>query len=304
MDTMAKTTPMHRSEGRGLGRNDLIASYYTLSGAPVGQPARFSFEERVKAAAEAGFAALGLTVEDYGACRDRGLSPADLRRIPADCGITVAELEFLTHWWHDGEQGRRARLIEEQLYAAADAFGARHMNVGSIGGRGTLPALEVVAEHFAALCDRAARHGLRVALEFLPWSDISDAGTAWAIVRQAARANGGILIDSWHYFRGAADPAQVRAIPAEHFCAIQFDDADAVQIGGMLEDTTQRRRLPGEGAFDLVGFVRMLDEIGVQAPVSVEIISTEQQARPLAEAARLAHDTTRAVLAQARAGVA
>jgi adenylate cyclase len=195
------------------------------------------------------------------------------------------------------------RLSQEQFYAAAAAFGARHMNVGSIGECGTLPALGVVAEQFAALCDRAAHHGLLVALEFLPWSDIGDAGTAWEIVRQAACNNGGILIDSWHYFRGAADPAQVRAIPAEHFCAIQFDDADAVQISGMLEDTTQRRRLPGEGAFDLVGFVQMLDEIGVQAPVSVEIISTAQQARPLAEAARLAHETTRAVLAQARAGV-
>jgi sugar phosphate isomerase/epimerase len=248
---MATTAPLHRSADRSLGRNDLIASYYTLSGAPVGQPARFSFDERVAAAAAAGFAAIGLAVEDYSACRDRGLSPADLRRILADCGITVAELEFLTHWWHDGEQGQRARLIEEQLYAAADTFGARHLNVGSIGGRGTLPALEVVAEQFAALCDRAARHGLLVALEFLPWSDIDDAGTAWTIVRQAGRANGGILIDSWHYFRGTADPAQVRAIPAAHFCAIQFDDADAVQVGGMLEDTTQRRRLPGEGAFDL-----------------------------------------------------
>jgi sugar phosphate isomerase/epimerase len=301
---MANITPMRRLEDRGLSRNDLIASYYTLSGAPVGHPARFSLEERVAAAAAAGFAAIGLAVEDYGACRDRGLSNAALRRLLADSGITVAELEFLTNWWHDDELGRRARLIEEQLYMAADAFGARHLNVGSIGVRGTLPPLGVITDHFAALCDRAARHGLLVALEFLPWSDIGDAGTAWEIVRQAARDNGGILIDTWHYFRGAADPAQVRAIPAERFCAIQFDDANAVQIGGFLEDTTQRRRLPGEGAFDLLGFVQLLDEIGVQAPVSVEIISTEQQARPLAEAARLAHDTTRVVLTQARAGAA
>src|SRR5437867_3212829 len=70
MKTMAKTAPLPRAEGRSLGRNDLIASYYTLSGAPVGQPARFSFEERVAAAAAAGFAAIGLAVEDYEACRD------------------------------------------------------------------------------------------------------------------------------------------------------------------------------------------------------------------------------------------
>lgn len=97
------------------------------------------------------------------------------------------------------------------------------MNVGSIEGKGTLPALEGVAKQFAALCDRATQHGLLVALEFLPWSDISDARVAWGIVRQADRGNGGILIDSWHYFRGVADPTQLRAIPADRVVAIQFE---------------------------------------------------------------------------------
>lgn len=287
---------------RELTHNDVIASYYTLSGAPVGQPARFSLEARVTAAAAAGFSAIGLTVEDYQACRAHGLSPTTLRQIVADAGIRVAELEFLTNWWRADAAGDQARLLEEQLYAAAEVFGARHLNVGSIGEPGTLPPLAVVADRFAALCDRAAQQGLLVALEFLPWSDIPDAKAAEAIVHQAARANGGILIDSWHYFRGAADPAQLQAIPADHFVAIQFDDADAVRVGGWMEDTTLRRRLPGEGAFDLIGFVRMLDMLGVRAPISVEIISTEHQARELPVAAQLAYDTTRTILTQARAG--
>jgi sugar phosphate isomerase/epimerase len=67
-----------------------------------------------------------------------------------------------------------------------------------------------------------------------------------------------------------------------------------------MEDTTQRRRLPGHGSFDLIGFIRMLDEMGVNAPVSVEILSDEQRSRPLDEAARLAYDTTRAVFDRAR----
>jgi len=81
---------------------------------------------------------------------------------------------------------------------------------------------------------------------------------------------------------------------------IQFDDADAYAGGDLLEDT-MKRRLPGEGTFDLVGFIRLLDSIGVTAPISVEIISPEQQARPVIEAAKRAHDTSRAVIAAARA---
>lgn len=295
----SRPVPSRRTR-HDLSRDAVIASYYTLSGAPVGHPARFSFEARVAAAAAAGFAGIGLALEDYLACRARGLSPAMLREIVGDAGIVVAELEFLTDWWRDDALGQQARRMEEHLYEAADLFGARHLNVGSIAKPGALPAQAIVAEYFAALCDRAAQHDLLVALEFLPWSDIPDAKTAGAIVHQAGRANGGILIDSWHYFRGAADSAQVRALPADRFVAIQFDDADAVRVGDWLEDTTLRRRLPGEGAFDLLGFVRLLDTHGVHAPISVEIISSEHQARPLAEAAQRAYDTTRAVLTQAR----
>jgi len=285
---------------RSLGRDSLIASSYTISGSPVFQLPRFSFADRVAAAAAAGFSAIGIAADDYAACRNHGIPDSEMRRILDDHGIAAAELEFLMGWWDDGEAGQRSRAIEDTFYAAAEALGSRHMNVGSAAPRGSLPAREVVADRFAALCDRAAAHDLIVALEFLPWSDIPDASAAYEIVRDAGK-NGGILIDSWHYFRGAADPARVRAIPADRFVVIQFDDADAKQVGGYMEDTTDRRRMPGEGAFDLVGFIRMLDEIGVQAPISVEILSSEQRARPLADAARIAHDTSHAVIARARA---
>ena len=291
---------MSESHERALGRDDLIASSYTLSGAPVFEPPRFSFTQRVAAAAKAGFAGIGVAIEDYASIRERGMTDGEIRRVLDDHGIRAAELEFLQDWWHQGERGRRSRANEDLFYAAADGLGARHMNVGCGGPHGTLPGLEIVAEQFAGLCDRAARHGLLVAFEFLPWSDVADAGAAWRLVSLANRSNGGILIDTWHYFRGAADPAQVRAVPPDRFFVIQFDDADALQVGGYLEDTTQRRRLPGQGAFDLVGFIRMLDEMGVNAPISVEILSDEQRARPLDESARLAHDTTQAVFDRAR----
>jgi sugar phosphate isomerase/epimerase len=285
-----------------FGRDDLIASSYTLSGSAVFQPPRFSFTDRVAAAANAGFTGIGVAVEDYVAMRQRGASDSELRRVLDDHGIAAVELEFLTNWWCDDERGKVARQQEDQFYAAADAFGARHVNVGSPGNRGTLPALDLVAERFGALCDRAARHELLVAFEFLPWSDVPDAATAWKLIHAADRTNGGILIDTWHYFRGAADPAQVRAIPADRSFVIQFDDADARMAGDWMEDTTDYRRLPGQGAFDLTGFVQMLDAIGVNTPFSVEILSIEQREQAVADAAHLAYQASRAVIDRARAG--
>jgi sugar phosphate isomerase/epimerase len=285
---------------QSIGRGDLVASYFTLAGAGVGEPARFSLVERVAAAAAAGFSGIGLTADDYESARARGLSDAELRAVLDDHGVKVVELEFLFDWARDDERGRLSRVIEDRLYAVADALRARHLNVGDIQPAGELEPLAVVAERFGALCDRAARHGLLVALEFLPWSDIADAATAWEIARLAGRPNGGILVDAYHYFRGGADADALRAIPAARIVAVQLDDAADAPPGAVPYEGTLDRRLPGDGVFDLVGLVRLLDRMGVTAPISVEIISPEHHALPLEDAARRAHETTLAVLSRAR----
>ena len=283
-----------------LGRNDLIASHFTLAGAGVGAPVRFTFAERVAAAAAAGFRGIGMLADDYASCRASGLSDATMRSILDAHGIQVAEIEFLHGWARDDARDGWARQLEVRMYALADALGGRHMNVGDVMPAGDWPPLDAVAERFAGVCDRAAEHGLRVAIEFLPWTSIPDAATAWEIARRAGRANGGILVDSWHYFRGAGGESALRAVPAERIVAVQLDDADRPH-GAPYEDTL-RRRLPGEGTFDLVGLVQLLDGMGVEAPVSVEIIAPDHHARPVDEAARRAYEATRAVLTRARQG--
>lgn len=288
---------------RPLTPNDLIASHYSISGADVTKPARHSFAQRVAAAAAAGFAGIGWTPEDFDACRAAGVSEADMRAALNDHGISVAELEFVSDWAYGGERGAAARQTEDRMYRMADLFGPRHMNVGELRAPGTMEPLEAAAERFAALCDRAAAHGLKVAIEFLPWTGIPNPATAWEICRLAGRRNGGLLVDSWHYFHSGADAATLRKVPAEQIVAIQFDDASrmAPTINDMLHDTLDRS-MPGEGVFDLEGFIALLDELGVRAPISVEIISPEQQQRPIEEAARIAHDTSAAVIARVRRG--
>jgi sugar phosphate isomerase/epimerase len=285
---------------RVLGPNDLIASHYSISGADVMKPARHSFAQRVAAAAAAGFGGIGWTPEDYDACRAAGVSEAEMRAILNDHGVRVAELEFVSDWAHGGERATATRQTEDRMYRMADLLGPRHMNVGELRPPAGMEPLEAAAERFAALCDRAAAHGLQVAIEFLPWTGIPDPKTAWEICRLAGRRNGGLLVDSWHYFHSGADATTLRSVPRDQIIAIQFDDASRISTDADMLHDTLHRSAPGEGVFDLVGFIRLLDEIGVQAPISVEIISPEQQQRPIAEAARIAHDTSAAVIARAR----
>ena len=284
-----------------LTSSDLVASWWTIAGAAPGSHARWSIAQRAAAAARAGFAGIGLRADDYTIARESGLSDADIAASIRDSGLVLDEIEFVTGWSSDDPaQQERGRRIEADLYALADAVGVRQLNVGCIEPLGSLPPLEAVVQRFAALCERAATHGLQVALEFMPWTGIPGAALAWEIVRLAGAPNGGVLVDTWHYFRGAADPSQLRAIPVDRILGIQINDAGREVIGSLRDDSLHRRRLPGEGSFDLQGFVRLIDELGVAAPIAIEVISDEQSALPLDEAARRAFETTTAVLSRAR----
>lgn len=259
-----------------------------------------SFEERVSSAAEAGCAGIGLRPRDYAAALDAGASDAELRRVLEGYGVEVAELEVLRHWaYDDDERAAKGLKSEEQMWRIADALGGHHVIVIAAELPGPL---ELVADRLAGLADRAAAHGIVVALEFLPWTGIPDATTAWEIVRLSGHASAGVLVDSWHLYRGSGDEREVRAVPPERIVAVHIDDASAERVGTPLEDTVHHRRVPGEGAFPLVDYVRMLDEIGVRVPFGVEVLSDELRALPASEAARRACGATRRVLAEARGG--
>jgi sugar phosphate isomerase/epimerase len=253
------------------------------------------FMERVVGAAQAGYSGIGLRPVDRSSALEEGLTDSDLRAALDSHGIEVVEIEVLSRWALPGESRSGARKYEERLYEIADALGGRHMTV--IGDFDL--AHDEAVERFAAVCDRAAEHGLRVALEFLPWTGIPDAGSAGQIVADAGRRNGGVLVDSWHHFRGAADDALLTAIPPDRVVAVQFNDAAAHRIGTFLEDTLARRRLPGEGDFDLVGFLGLLAGHGVQAPLCVEVISDDLSMRPVAEVARVTAEATLRILRRA-----
>jgi sugar phosphate isomerase/epimerase len=276
-----------------LEPDDLILSHFSLG--------RFRpFEERVRAAADAGFAAIGLYIEDYRRLRGDGATDADLRAVLDAHGLRVVEIEALRGWTATGPERAAYLEAEQEVFAMSDALGPGH-HVQVIGPyTGTL---DDAAEAFAGVCDRAAEHGLCAAIEFLPeMSNIPDADTAMEIVTRAGRANGGICLDSWHHVRGADDDDMLRRVPPERIFAVQLDDGPRRRVDpDYYTDCTLHRDVPGEGEFDLVGFLSLLAQVGVRVPLSVEVMSLDLQQRPADEVARRLHDATRAVMAAARA---
>jgi sugar phosphate isomerase/epimerase len=284
-----------------LGRDDLVLCAGTL-------PRETPWLERLAAASSAGFTGLSVWGREYAAARADGWTDADLRAQLDDNGLAIAELDP-AWWWTPGDVDVASliaidtmevfRFGEAELFAIADALGARSMNAADVlGGNWDV---DDAAEAFAGLCDRAAEHGLVVHLEFLPWSRIADLETAWEVVRRADRPNGGVAVDAWHWFRSntPSDLETLRTIPGEKVLGIQLDDAPAETEQNLMSATLHQRLLPGEGAIDLTALIGALRDIHAVAPIGVEVFSDELHALGPMEAAQRAAETTRAVLAKA-----
>ena len=117
----------------------------------------------------------------------------------------------------------------------------------------------------------------------------------------AGRDNGGLCVDSWHHFRTGDTFAQLAGLAADRVVGVQIDDGSLRKVvDDYKTDCTSYRLVPGEGEFDLVGFVQSLDAAGVDVPFEVEVISLELDRLDPVDAARRMADGTREVLALAR----
>jgi sugar phosphate isomerase/epimerase len=276
---------------RALRFPDLVWSHFS-------RPRFDDFDERVTAAAAAGMAGIGLYVGDYARLRDEeGRSPADIRAVLDRHGMVIADAEVVRGWWAtSGEEHDACGRLESLAYEMADEFGVRYLQ--AIGPYDC--SVAQATDGFGALCDRAARHGLLVGIEWLPYTNIATAADAQAIVRAAGRPNGGYCVDIWHHTRGAGDLAMITALEPERVFAIQMNDGSLVPADPDYKpDCLANRVPPGEGEFDCVGFITTLRAMGVDAPISLEVCSAELWQVPAVDAARAAAEGMRRVLREA-----
>jgi sugar phosphate isomerase/epimerase len=266
-------------------------------------PRSATFEERLEAAQSGHFGAISLWCRDYAQARSEGLSDHDVRVMLEDKGLSVAEIDP-AWWWTPGAE--RVRIPPElddmnvfcfgasDMFAIADAVGARSLNVVDVlGGKWTR---EEATEAFSDLCRRAAEHGLLVQLEFLSWSKIPDLETAWQIVSDANQPNGGLTIDSWHYFRSRSDNRSLEAIPGSSVVGVQLSDAPLEAEDDLVHATLHERLLPGDGELPLGALMETLRRMGSQAPIGIEVFSDGLHKRPAAEIGELAGERLRSVL--------
>jgi sugar phosphate isomerase/epimerase len=272
----------------------LVASFFTLSGAGFAEEPRFSFRDRCRAAAAAGFTGIGIHADDLPRIHAAGLDTAGMQTVLADAGLRVVEIEFLGGWALDPNPDELEKTVT-RIEAVANAFGGRHVSTGEFRGDALLD-LDAAAARLDTLAARLHSRGLQLAVEAFPWSVLAGPDTVRQLLQRARSRNLGQLIDVWHFYNNGGDPDSLTGPIA----AVQLNDGPRVHQD-FLAHARAARMLPGEGDLDVVGLVRAVLRVGFVGPWCVEVNTPQFRALPVDEAAHCAATAACTVLAAAEA---
>ncbi len=276
-------------------RPELVAAFFTLAGdvSPWGGSlvSAHDLRERAEAASRAGYVGMGFVSIDLQAAVDRH-GVTGVKSILADNGIKYLELEAIVGWLAEGSDRAAADIQRRELLELAGSLDVWNIKaLGDFTGR-SWP-VDFMVERFGDICADTAGHcNAQVTIEIFPTTNIRELKTATAVVDGAGMANGGLLLDIWHMTRGGVAYADFATVPSQWIKAIELNDATADLVGDMMDDSSNRRCLPGEGEFDVPGFLRHVRETGYAGPYGVEIASAAHRKLPIAEAAQRSYDAT------------
>ena len=239
------------------------------------------YRERIEATARAGFGCISTSPRDYEKTRASGLSDADIRAIAADNGVRLSYLDPFATWVPEGispdeDPGIVPYLdtTPDEFFRIAEALRVDRLHFVGAYSLGRYATAELT-DHFGAMCDRAAKEGLKCLIEGIAMWGLNRLDEAWAIVKGAARPNTGIIFDTWHYTRVGRTDEVFAEIPPGTFDTVQIADGTLACPSGrtQAEDCLFHRVPIGEGEIPNLDILRLLKKHGHITSVGPEIFS-------------------------------
>lgn len=230
-----------------------------------------TLEDKLAAAAAAGFHGVEIFEDDLVASP---WSPRQIRRQCAELGLSIDLYQPFRDFEAVPPDVFSANLRRaERKFDVLEQLGADTMLVCSSVSLDAVDDDDLAAEQLRTLADRAARRGLRTAYEALAWGRfVNTYEHAWRIVRHADHPALGLCLDSFHVLSRGDDPAGIRVIPGAKVFHLQLADAPRLAMD-VLEWSRHHRLFPGQGAFDLSGFVEAVLATGYAGSLSLEVFN-------------------------------
>jgi 3-dehydroshikimate dehydratase len=230
-----------------------------------------TLEEKLAAASQVGFDAVELFENDLISCP---LPPVQIRRRADDLGLGIdlyqplRDIEAVPHTEFDRNIHRAASKFEVMSeLGVSTVLACSNVSTSAIDDDA------LAADQLLQISQLAAGYGIRVAYEALAWGRfVNTYDHAWKLVSTANHPNLGLCLDSFHILSRREDASGIRTIPGDKILFVQLADAPEMSVD-VLEWSRHYRCFPGQGNFDLTGFLADVIATGYDGPLSLEVFN-------------------------------
>jgi sugar phosphate isomerase/epimerase len=259
---------------------------------------RCSLEECIRLAQKTGFQ--GLDVDIYEARRlieQRG--EKSIRNLFVDSGIQIGGWIWFDDFGFETDNETFGRYLKElpSLARTAELIGASRVLSWMLPYSDELNYEQNFELHVNRICEAAKillEHGQKLAIEYIgpmtfrlghTYPFIHDLSGAIELIETSGYQNVGLIMDSWHWYTSNATVEDIQKLSGDLAVYVHLSDAPAnISVDQQVDNI---RCLPGSTrVIDNVAFLKALDEIGYNGPITAEPFSEDINALPNEEAAQ------------------
>jgi len=206
------------------------------------------------------------------------------------CGLCPASDAAVR--WHDDLDDRVLESLRTTIKTCRD-LGGQYVILPILGEGGSL---EVTAENLKRIGEIAEDYPVKLAFEPVghvkKCNRVADALRVLELSKLENRV--GLILDSFHFFRGGQALSDLAALPADQVVAVHVNDGMDLPRESLFGH--KHRVYPGSGIWNISGFCRAILEKGYKGHFVVEILNEEYWQSDAENICRTAYEASRQAL--------
>ena len=226
--------------------------------------------EKIRLVGEAGYEGIELWLNDVWEYVARGGEVGNVLKALDNHGLFVPSVIAMRQWGDfDGWEHQLVLDEAKRRFALGARLGAPFIVA-------TPPLEKIEVDHLPSryheLLEIGREEGIKPTFEYISFfKSVNTLGKAWEIVQETNDADATLILDAFHNWNSFSTLEELRESPVSKISHYHIDDADPTIPAGEQKDPD--RVMPGDGQIDLNSEIKVLQEIGYQGTVSLELFN-------------------------------
>jgi len=245
----------------------------------------YSLEQDIRAANAASFGAIEIWVNKLRKFLE-GRTREDLKRLLMDSGICAPSLCPFGGFVLCSEEDYRGRTEDlKHFLEVGDFIGTEYVIIcaDGLGNVSFEEAKRAYVSRLRRLSSVTSKYGIKIALEWF-----RELPPAIDIVKAIDDEHVGLLVDTFHWYRGDGSLENLKKVPSEKLLFVHISDCENLP---RKELTDKNRLYCGSGIIPLVDVLKILEDKNYNRYLSVEIFREEYWREEPEEISRTAYKT-------------